>query len=279
MHTKSNQQEIKLSSPPNVLTIAGSDSSGGAGIQADIKTFSALGVYSASVITNITAQNTCGIDSIFTLPSEQVHAQLKSVFEDISIDAVKVGMLYNTEIIQLMSNILQKYQPEHIVIDPVLISTSGNTLLDDAAIESLSEKLFPLASIITPNLPEASRLLNLKSDIKANDDIKAAAQNLDRYKSKAVLIKGGHLEGDHCIDTLWDGVKITQFTNLKVNTKNTHGTGCTLSSAITAYLALGLELEEAVLHASHYLHGAIQHADALNVGLGHGPVNHFYKNP
>ena len=267
---------------PNVLTIAGSDSSGGAGIQADIKTFTSLGVYSTSVITNITAQNTLGISEIYELPCTLVESQLTSVFEDIKIDAVKIGMLNSKEIIATVIASLKKYHPQTIVIDPVMVSTSGRDLLDPMAIALLSEELLPLSTIITPNIPEAVKLLAFNSALTTNNCDEMANYLSDLY-STTVLLKGGHSKGETCIDTLIQRTNNSEknaavhFRNKKLDTTNTHGTGCTLSSAVTAFLSLGHCMKTSVRYANAYVNNAIKYADALNVGLGHGPVNHLHQ--
>jgi hydroxymethylpyrimidine/phosphomethylpyrimidine kinase len=264
-----------LTPPPIALTIAGSDSSGGAGIQADIKTFSSLGVYSASVITNITAQNTCNVSTVHALPITLIEAQLRAVFDDLNVTSVKIGMLNTTSIIHLVSNILQEYRPKYIVLDPVMISTSGKTLIETTAIEALKTALFPMSTLITPNIHEAAALLNSPlADSKSAmyQTIKA----LNRFGGQPILLKGGHLIGDQCIDLLLENGNIHEFSQTKILTKNTHGTGCTLSSAISAYLALGYSMLDAVAKANVYLNNAILHADILNVGKGGGPVHHFY---
>ena len=263
-----------MSSFPNVLTIAGSDPSGGAGIQADLKTFSAIKVYGTTVITNITAQNTHGINDIFTLPVKVIKSQLKSVFEDIDIAAVKIGMLHSIDIIELVSEVLNYYRPNNIILDPVLVSSSGRPLLEDDALSLLKSNLFPLATMITPNIPEARSILSLDHELKPTD-METVAKSLLQFGSKSVLLKGGHLKGRDCIDVLSDASQTTMFSHTKVASKNTHGTGCTLSSAITANLAKGSSLQQAVQDANNYTYNAILNADKLNVGTGTGPLFHF----
>lgn len=263
-------------SPPIALTIAGSDSSGGAGIQADIKTFSALGVYSASVITNITAQNTCGVRSVHALPIDVIEAQLRAVFDDLNISCVKIGMLNTISTIHLVSTILKEYRPKYIVLDPVMISSSGKPLIETTAIEALKTTLFPISTLITPNIPEAAALLNspqAENKFAMHQTIKA----LTTFGAQSILLKGGHLIGDQCTDLLLDNGNIHEFSQTKIPTNNTHGTGCTLSSAISAYLALGYSMLDAVSKANIYLNNTIQHADNLKVGKGSGPVHHFYN--
>lgn len=273
----------------NVLTIAGSDSSGGAGIQADLKTFEALNTYGASVITSITAQNTLGVQDVYDLPNEIISKQLDSVFSDIKFSAIKIGMLKNQSFIKIIAKKLRDVSPQIIILDPVMVSTSGHNLLDTDAISTLTDHLFPLADLITPNIPEAAALLNTdKAWIEKN--LKEACYKLiETYSLKAVLLKGGHLPGDVCLDTLvWvsdnneqqeehsseNPIKCTSFEYAKIDTKNTHGTGCTLSSAIAAFMAQGEKLEEAVAHAGEFLQAALRTADLQNVSNGNGPVNH-----
>jgi len=263
-----------LSSIPNVLTIAGSDSSGGAGIQADLKTFSALKVYGTSIITNITAQNTQGIRDIYTLPIKIIKSQLKSVFEDIDIAAVKVGMLHSIEIIELVSEMLCYYKPNNIVLDPVLISSSGRPLLQKDALSLMKRDLFPLATMITPNIPEAISILGLDQEIEPAE-METFSKSLLQFGSKSVLLKGGHLKGETCIDVLSEKDQTYNFSHARVASKNTHGTGCTLSSAISANLAKGSSLKQSVQAANNYTFNAIKNADKLNVGLGTGPLFHF----
>lgn len=264
----------------NVLTIAGSDSSGGAGIQADIKTFEALHVYSASVITSVTAQNTQGVQSVYDLPASFITQQLESVFSDITISAVKIGMLKRTDFIDAIHNILKKQPTLKVVLDPVMVSTSGHSLIDDDAKEALANKLFPLTYLITPNIPEAAVLLERETSWVENNLELACTTLFEKYDLKAVLLKGGHMQGEYCLDTLAVRNKQThsinkyEFKYKKIDTQNTHGTGCSLSSAITAYLAQDKSLEDAVRLAGVFLQKAILNANLQNVGSGHGPINH-----
>jgi len=260
---------------PIVLTIAGSDSSGGAGIQADIKTLSALGVYSASVITNITAQNTCGVQAVHELPSDIIESQLNSVFNDLNIDVIKIGMLNTKTIIEQVAQALQKYRPKNIVLDPVMISSSGKQLLNNDAISALKSLLLPMVTLLTPNIPEAAVLVN-SLPAKNKESMQQALFQLAKLVPESILLKGGHLPGDICTDLLLEDRKMYEFSQTKIPTMNTHGTGCTLSSAIAAYLALGIPMQKAVGKANNYLHQAILNADQLNIGRGHGPVHHFY---
>lgn len=255
----------------HALTIAGSDSSGGAGIQADLKTFAALDVYGMSAITAVTAQNTCGVRVSQALDPSLVANQIDCVFEDIRVDAVKIGMAANAAIIRKIAAELRKHTGVPVVLDPVMVSTSGHALLDPQAVHTLSEELFPLADLITPNLPETAVLTG--QDIRTIEDMHAAARQLIKQGVKAVVIKGGHLDGD-AVDVFFDGQAFRHFTSPRTNTRNTHGTGCTFSSAIAASLAKGLALSAAVETAKTYISQAIAHAAPL--GHGHGPVNHFY---
>jgi len=255
------------------LTIAGSDSGGGAGIQADLKTFFALGVYGMSVLTSITAQNTLGVQGIHDLPSEFVGLQIDSVMQDIGADVVKIGMLSNIQIIKIVSKKIKEYKVKNLVIDPVMVAKGGDRLLKGDAVEALKQDLIPLAMIVTPNLIEAEVLSGLK--IQNIIDIKKAAQKIHRLGPKNVLIKGGHLLSNEAIDFLYNGENFREFKAERINTKNTHGTGCTLSSAIAAGLAQGKEVEEAVNTAKKYITLAIQ--NSLDIGHGHGPLNHLVR--
>ncbi len=264
-------------SPPRLLTIAGSDSGGGAGLQADLKTFAAHGGYGMSVVTAITAQNTLTVTAVHDVPADVVEAQIEAVFEDIGADAVKIGMLSSVPIIHAVVAGLQRHAlPERIpiVLDPVMVSKSGAALLRDDAVETLQRELLPLATVITPNLPEAARLLR-----RPEDDLTSEAQRLDvleelRDLAPAVLLKGGHGDGDVLVDWLHDGDTVHRFEHARVETSSTHGTGCTLSSAIAARLGRGEALAGAVAGAIEYLQGALRHAYPL--GSGHGPVDHLY---
>ncbi len=259
----------------NVLTIAGSDSSGGAGIQADLKAFSALGAYGASVITALTAQNTRGVTGIFDVPAAFVGEQIDAVFDDLSVAAVKVGMLSRTDTIAAVADGLERHHAKRVVVDPVMVAKSGAHLLQPDAVAALAERMLPLATLITPNLPEASVLLD--RPVAADPDSMAAAgRQLRRRGPHAVLIKGGHADGEASVDVLVTADGEQRLSAPRVSTTNTHGTGCTLSSAIAALLARGLELSEAVGSAKAYITAALNHADQLDVGHGHGPVHHFH---
>ncbi|WP_367990542.1 bifunctional hydroxymethylpyrimidine kinase/phosphomethylpyrimidine kinase [Vibrio sp. NTOU-M3] len=261
---------------PIVLTIAGSDSGGGAGIQADIKAISASGGYACSVITAITSQNTQGVTAILPIPVEHVASQLDAVFQDLNIVAVKVGMLADADIIRVVANKITQYQPHFVVVDPVMVATSGDMLLHDSAIDTLKKELLPLADLITPNLPEAAALTGFA--LPDNEEqIGEMIVPLRQLGAKAILLKGGHFEQDESSnDVLIEGEAIDVLRCKRVATKNTHGTGCTLSSAIASYLAQGNRLHKAVYLGKQYITQAITHADELKVGQGHGPVNHFF---
>lgn len=260
---------------PTAMTIAGSDSGGGAGIQADLKTFSALGVYGASTITALTAQNTRSVDAILEVPAEFVTRQLETVLADLRIDAIKIGMLANVDIIRAISEVLERFSSIPVVLDPVMVAKSGDALLHNEAIEALRQYLFPLATLITPNIPEAALLLGEK---EASDlaDMEAQARQLTTFGSGAVLLKGGHLHSEDSTDLLLQNQSLHRFTQSRIKTGNTHGTGCTLSSAITAGIARGLSVFDAVQSAEQYVHAAIVNADRLQIGSGHGPVHHFH---
>lgn len=255
------------------LTIAGSDSSGGAGIQADIKSMSANGVFAMSVITAITAQNTMGVFGIENISPEMIKSQIRVIFEDIKVDAIKIGMVSEVVSIQAISEALKEVKDlPPIVLDPVMVSTSGYKLLSDNAKETLIRELFPLSTLITPNLPEVEEILGIK--INNLDDMKEAALKLRELGANYVLIKGGHLQDD-ATDVLYDGEKFIYLKEEKIYTENTHGTGCTLSSAIAANLAKGMDIEKAVAEGKKYITGAIRYG--FKLGQGVGPTNHFYK--
>ena len=258
-----------------ILTIAGSDSSGGAGIQADIKVISALGSYAASVITALTAQNTLGVQAVYEVPADFVRQQLESVFSDLHIEAVKIGMLVNAEIIQAIAATLKKYQTKFIVLDPVMISKSGCQLVSPQAITALKENLFPLVDLVTPNIFEAEKLLSIK--ITDNKQQKSAAIALGEKYNINVLVKGGHMQGSESADDLYMNSECFWFAAPRIESPNTHGTGCSLSAAIAVYLAQGFELREAVFQAKNYITKAITAGRHLKVGHGCGPLEHFLK--
>jgi len=260
---------------PIALTIAGSDSSGGAGIQADLKTFAAFGVYGASVITALTAQNTQGVRGVHPVPPDFVTAQCEAVFDDLDVKAVKIGMVAELAIVEAIAGALSRWMPAAIVLDPVMVATSGARLLSAEAVESLRRQLMPLATLVTPNLPEAAALLDegLAADEAA---IRNQGGRLLAMGARAVLIKGGHGQGAQSIDYLFRGNDVIPLPAPRIATKNTHGTGCSLSSAIAAGLAKGEPLEAAVRHAKTWITAAIAAADRLGVGKGHGPIHHFH---
>jgi hydroxymethylpyrimidine/phosphomethylpyrimidine kinase len=258
------------------LTIAGSDSGGGAGIQADLKTFSALGVYGASVVTALTAQNTTGVAAVHEAPPEFVGAQLDAVFSDLDVGAVKIGMLGSAAIIEAVAAGLEDWRPRWVILDPVMVAKGGDNLLHADAVAALREILIPLATLITPNLPEAGVLLDEPPAGDA-DAMRGQAERLLRLGPRAVLLKGGHLAGDVSPDLFHDGSEASWFEAARIATRNTHGTGCTLSSAIAAYLALGRPMADAVAGAKDYLTKSIAAADQVPVGHGHGPVHHFHR--
>ncbi len=260
------------------LTIAGSDSCGGAGIQADLKAFSANYVYGMSVITAVTAQNTQGVFSVQDIDDEIIKNQIDAIFTDIRVDGVKIGMVSKIETINAIAEKLRQYKPTNLVIDPVMISKSGFSLLKPESKKTLIQNLLPLADLITPNIPEAEEILKEIGssiiNIKTKEDMCGACKELIKLGCKNVLLKGGHLDGE-AIDVLFNGEEFNYFTSERIHTKNTHGTGCTLSSTITANLARGLSMEEAINEAKRYITVAIKHS--LDIGKGVGPTNHFYE--
>lgn len=257
---------------PVALTIAGSDSGGGAGIQADLKTFSALGVYGTSAITAVTAQNTVGVQAVEILSPDIVSQQIQSVTSDLPVAAAKTGMLANAQIIEAVRRSIKDCGLHKLVVDTVMVSKSGHRLLAPEAEEAMRTVLLPVAYLITPNLPEAEVLTGLRIDDRVT--MRTAAQKLHAMGAVNVLIKGGHLSGQDSPDILFDGKDFHEFTAPRVVTQSTHGTGCTLSAAITAFLALGKNLPEAIDAAKQYLTGALK--NAIPLGHGHGPVNHFW---
>ncbi|MGN1228970.1 MAG: bifunctional hydroxymethylpyrimidine kinase/phosphomethylpyrimidine kinase [Prevotella sp.] len=257
------------------LTIAGSDSCGGAGIQADIKTMSALGCYAASVITAVTVQNTLGVSGVHAVPPEIVAGQIRAVMDDIRPRAVKVGMVNDIDTIKAIADTLADYDIEHLVVDPVMVATSGARLMQDDAVGVFTERLMPLATLLTPNVPEAEVLSGITITDKTSMD--HAARIIQDKGCKALLIKGGHIEGRK-IDRLYTAAgEEREYEAANVETRNTHGTGCTLSSAITSYLAIGYPIDEAIAAAKEWLTGAIIAGADVEIGGGHGPVNHFYN--
>ena len=260
---------------PRVLSIAGSDSGGGAGIQADLKTFTALNVYGMTAITAITAQNTLGVSAVHVLPTELVTGQIDAVASDIGVDAVKIGMLANAAIVEAVATALERHAFKHVVLDPVMIATSGDPLLDADAVSTLTLRLLPCATIVTPNIPEAEALAGIA--ISDDASLKRAAQCIHKSCGAQVLIKGGHGDGLEIVDLLFDGRAFKEFRSARIETRNTHGTGCTLSAAIAAHLAGGLSVEDAVEKGLDYVHQAI--LAGFSIGKGHGPLNHMTHLP
>ena len=264
-------------STPIVLTIAGSDSGGGAGIQADIKAISATGSYACSAITAITAQNTLTVSAIHPIPLEHVEKQLDAVFNDLNIIAVKVGMLADTDIINVVAKKLKQYQPAFLVVDPVMVTRNGDLLLEKSAIDTLKTELLPMADLITPNLLEGAALIDYQQPID-EQAMQSMVSGLRQLGAKAVLLKGGYLqENQNSNDLLILANSAQQLLAERIPTNNTHGTGCTLSSAIASYLAQGYELTQSVQLGKDYITQALTYANQLSIGQGHGPVHHFYK--
>ena len=255
-----------------ILTIAGSDSGGGAGIQADLKSIHANGGFGLSVITSVTAQNTREVTRAFDLPTDLVDAQIDAIFSDFDVSALKTGMLSSTEIVRTVAEKLREYSPSNIVIDPVTLSKSKYPLLQPDAIECLKAELMPLATVVMPNIPEAELLTDC--EIQTLDDAKAAAKLIQGYGCQSVLVKGGHLSGEKSTDVLYVDGDFTLFEAERIDTKNTHGTGCTYSAAIATHLGLGKDLITAIQSAKDYITNAIRYS--LDIGGGHGPTNHFY---
>ena len=290
-----------MGTPKKILSIAGSDSGGGAGIQADLKTISALGCYGMTAITALTAQNTQGVRGIHAPPPEFLAQQIAAVFEDIGVDAVKIGMLHSPEIVRVVADALQQYQPAFVVLDPVMVATSGDALITPQTKEAIVQALFPLATVITPNLDELSLLVG--RSITRPQEFESAAHAVLAMGARSVLIKGGHLDQPNLVDVLYEpnlgstrasssqvgsnhspqsaeraltSFTITEIIRPKIHTKNLHGTGCTLSSAIACFLARGYPLKNAVKGAQDYVYQAIKAGAELQIGHGHGPVNHFF---
>jgi len=264
-------QKGKVKSTKKVLTIAGSDCSGGAGIQADLKTFAAHGVYGMSVIVSVVAENTFQVIDMQDITPEMIEKQIDAVFEDIGADAVKVGMLSQPSCMEAVARKLTQYKPRNVVIDPVMIAKNGCPLMNPDSVDKLIHGILPLADVLTPNIPEAEKISDMK--INSAEDMERAAKRICELGAKNVLVKGGHAIGD-ALDILYDGNQFYHFSAERINTKNTHGTGCTYSSAIASNLALGLDLQEAVKRAKEYVTTAIRHS--LAIGKGCGPTHHFY---
>ena len=278
---------------PRVLTIAGSDSGGGAGIQADIKSISATGSYAASAITAVTVQNTLGVEAVLPVPTDIIAAQIKAVLSDIGADAVKIGMLHSAEVVLAVRDSLLQAEEQgwirpadgsgacNIVLDPVMVATSGHRLIEESAIRVLTEELLPLARVITPNIPEAEILAGI--EIRSQQDLPAVARALSAKASRrtpvSVLMKAGHLTDDRLVDIFYNAEedRIVELPSERVTTPNTHGTGCTLSSAFASFLAQGLPLDAAARAATSYIHSAIVSGASYAIGHGHGPVDHFWR--
>lgn len=258
------------------LTIAGSDPSGGAGIQADIKTMSALGCYAASAITAVVDENTCGVTGVMPVPPTFVKGQIKSVMDDIEPDAIKIGMVYSQELVEVIAETLSRYSVKNIVIDPVMVATSGDALSNGLIAQAITETLAPMGRLITPNIPEAEVLLGEKINA---DNMESAAKELAAKTRTSVLLKAGHLEGNVLTDILYNAEsgETLRLSSPKVDTRNTHGTGCTLSSAVASFLAHGHGLNDAVGLAKEYISNAIKAGAEYNIGHGHGPVHHFHN--
>jgi len=264
-----------MSRPPVALTIAGSDPSGGAGIQADLKTFSALGAYGTSVITALTAQNTQGVTGVHVVPTDFVVQQLETLVEDVRIDAIKIGMLATAELADAVGAFLVRHPYEIVVLDPVMVATSGDQLLAPGAVEAV-RRLLPLASVVTPNVPEAAFLLDT-DEAGSDAELDEQAHALLGLGARAILLKGGHARSDRSVDRYVSPEVKLILSSPRVDTLNTHGTGCTLSSALAALRPQRHSWETTVRDAKAWLHGALEHADELHVGRGHGPVHHFYR--
>jgi len=263
----------------NVLTIAGSDPSGGAGIQADLKTFSALGTYGTSVITALTAQNTQGVRGVFPVPASFIAEQLETLLDDVALDAVKIGMVASRDVAEVIADCIGRRRPRWVVLDPVMVAKSGDVLVDDAGIQAVRDILIPLADVITPNLPEAAVLLG-GSTPGSTAEMEAVMPALRRLGAPYVMLKGGHLQGVDCSDLLATPQGTTWLPAPRINTQNLHGTGCTLSSAVAACLARQPEdvpVEEAIRTAKQWLHAALEASVRLKVGKGRGPVHHFHE--
>ena len=265
-------EKTNTNNVPKAMTIAGSDSGGGAGIQADLKTLSALGVYGASSVTAITVQNTVGVFGVHEIPTEIISGQIDAVISDIGIDCIKIGMLSSSHIIECVADTLLKHEVSWLVVDPVMVAKSGDSLLREDALAALKAKLIPMASVVTPNIPEAETLTDMT--ISNEDDVKECARRIVGLGAKAVVVKGGHLEGP-ATDVLYDGTSFIEFISDRIPSNNTHGTGCTFASAITAGLAKNLTLTESVAQAKEFVTEAIR--SAYDIGSGHGPLNHFFR--
>ena len=260
-----------------VLTIAGSDSGGGAGIQADIKTISAMGCYATSAITAVTVQNTLGVKAVHPVPLDILEGQIDAVLSDIGTDAIKIGMLYSLEVVNIVANMIEKYQVKNIVVDPVMMSTSGYRLIEENAIELIKHRLIPLSRVVTPNIPEAEILVGCK--ISSEEDFDKVARRLSDNSGVSVLLKAGHLDGDYLVDYFYNAENgtMTTLSSKRVETQNTHGTGCTLSSAFAAALAKEDDLTLAAKSAKKYVEQAIIYGAEYKIGEGYGPINHGFN--
>lgn len=260
-----------------VLTIAGSDSGGGAGIQADIKAISAMGCYAASAITAVTVQNTLGVQAVHPVPIDILEGQIEAVLSDIGTDAIKIGMLHSADVVNLVADMLEKYRIKNVVLDPVMVSTSGHRLIEENAVEVIKARLIPLARVITPNIPEAEILAGCR--IACQADFDETARKLSDDSKVSVLLKAGHLDGESLVDYFYNAEDdtMTRLPSERIRTRNTHGTGCTLSSAFAAALAKGEDLTCAARSAKAYIEQAIISGADYEIGSGHGPVNHFYS--
>lgn len=260
-----------------VLTIAGSDSGGGAGIQADIKAISAMGCYAASAITAVTVQNTLGVQAVHPVPLDILEGQIEAVLSDIGTDAIKIGMLHSADVVNLVADMLENYRIKNVVLDPVMVSTSGHRLIEENAVEVIKERLIPLARVITPNIPEAEILAGCR--IACQEDFDETARKLSDDSKVSVLLKAGHLDGESLVDYFYNAEDdtMTRLPSERIRTRNTHGTGCTLSSAFAAALAKGEDLTCAARSAKAYIEQAIISGADYEIGSGHGPVNHFYS--
>ena len=270
---------MKATFPPKILSIAGVDPSGGAGVLADVKAISALGAYACAVIAALTAQNTRAVSGIWPVPADFVAQQIDTLFADVAIDAVKIGMLGEAPVIERVAERMAHWRPRHLVVDPVMVAKSGDALLAPSAVEALRSRLLPLATVITPNLPEAAVLLGEPAVTRVADMPLVAARLwrlIGAREGSFVLLKGGHLPGLQCTDVLFDGIRVVELPAARIATHNTHGTGCTLSAALAALLPQSPDVPSAVHRAKAYLGAAIARSDELGVGSGHGPVHHFH---
>jgi hydroxymethylpyrimidine/phosphomethylpyrimidine kinase len=270
---------MKATFPPKILSIAGVDPSGGAGVLADVKAISALGAYACAVIAALTAQNTRAVSGIWPVPADFVAQQIDTLFADVAIDAVKIGMLGEAPVIERVAERMAHWRPRHLVVDPVMVAKSGDALLAPSAVEALRSRLLPLATVITPNLPEAAVLLGEPAVTRVADMPLVAARLwrlIGAREGSFVLLKGGHLPGPQCTDVLFDGVRVVELPAARIATLNTHGTGCSLSAALAALLPQSPDVPSAVHRAKAYLGAAIARSDELGVGSGHGPVHHFH---